>query len=46
MKTIVKEKITFAEYGQAEYVNSKEDIIALLEVALEENDPDFLFSVI
>ena len=41
----MKEKITFAKWNPAEYINSKEDIIALLGVALEENDPDFLLSV-
>jgi probable addiction module antidote protein len=46
MKTVTKEKITFAKYDPAEYINSKEDVIALLSVALEENDPDFLLSVI
>ena len=41
----MKEKITFAKWNPAEYINSKEDVIALLGVALEENDPDFLLSV-
>ena len=45
MKTVAKEKVTFAKYDPAEYINSKEDVIAYLEVALEENDPDFLLSV-
>ena len=46
MKTTVKEKITFAKYDPAEYINSKEDVIAFLEGALEENDPDFLLRTI
>jgi probable addiction module antidote protein len=46
MKTVTKEKITFEKWDPAEYINSKEDVIALLEVTLEENDPDFLLSVI
>jgi len=46
MKTDAKEKITFAKYDSAEYINTKEDVIALLETAIEENDPDFLLSVI
>jgi len=44
MKTAVKEKITFSKYDTAEYINSKEDVIAFLEAAIEENDPDFLLS--
>ena len=46
MKTNVKEKVTFAKYDPAEFINSKEDVIATLEVALEEDDPDFLLEVI
>jgi probable addiction module antidote protein len=46
MKTVTKKKITFAEYDTAEYIETKEDVIALLEVTLEENDPDFLLSVV
>jgi probable addiction module antidote protein len=41
-----KEKITFSKWDPAEVIETKEDVIALLEVALEENDPDFLLSVI
>ena len=46
MKTAAKEKITFAKYDPAEYINSKEDVLAFLEGALEENDPEFLFKTI
>jgi len=46
VKTAAKEKVTFEKYDPAEYINSKEDVIALLEVALEENDPDFLLRAI
>ena len=42
MKTAAKKKITFAKYDTAEIINDKEDVIAFLEFALEENDPDFL----
>jgi len=45
-KTAVKEKTTFTKYDPAEYINSKEDVIAFLEGALEENDPDFLLRTI
>ena len=46
MRTTTKEKITFAKYDPAEYINDKEDVQAFLEVALEENDPDFLLRTI
>ena len=46
MKTDAKEKVIFTKYDSAEYINTKEDVIALLETAIEENDPDFLLSVI
>lgn len=44
MKTAVKEKITFSKWEPAEYINTKEMVIAYLEAALEENDPDYLLS--
>ena len=46
MKTATKKKITFSEYDPAKYIEDKEDVIAHLEVALEENDPDFLLRTI
>ena len=46
MKTAAKKKVIFAKWDPAEYINSKEAVIAYLEVALEENDPDFLLSII
>jgi probable addiction module antidote protein len=46
MKPTAKEKVAFSKWDPAEYINSREDVIALLEVTLEENDPDFLLSVI
>ena len=46
MKVAAKEKVTFAEYDPADYINSKESVIAHLEVAIEENDPDFLLRII
>jgi probable addiction module antidote protein len=45
MKTTTKEKVTFAKWDPAEVIETKEDVIALLAVAIEENDPDFLLSV-
>lgn len=46
MKTATKEKITFAKWDPAEVINTKGQAIAYLEAALEENDPDFLLSVV
>jgi probable addiction module antidote protein len=40
------EKVTFAEYDGADYIETKEDAIAFLEGALEEGAPEFLLSVI
>jgi probable addiction module antidote protein len=36
------EKITFDDWDPAEYIETKEDVMAHLEVALEDNDPAFL----
>ena len=33
-------------YGPAEHIETKEDVIAFLEGALEENDPEFLLRTI
>ena len=46
MKTAVKKKVTFAKYDPAEVIETKEDVIAFLEEAIEENDPDFLLRTI
>ena len=46
METKVKKKVTFSKYDPAEYINSKETLIAFIEGALEENDPDFLLRTI
>jgi len=40
------EKITFSDWDPAKYIETKEAVIAYIEAALEENDPDFLLSVI
>ena len=45
MKTVVKEKTTFKEWDPADDINTKGDVMGIIEVALEENDPDFLLSV-
>ncbi|MCL1834174.1 MAG: putative addiction module antidote protein [Leptospirales bacterium] len=39
-------KIKTKEWDPAEYIETKEDVIAHLEVALEENDHEFLFETI
>jgi len=46
MKTAAKEKVTFSKWDPAEIIDTKEDVIAFLEGALEENDPDFLLETI
>jgi len=46
MRTIANEKVTFEKWDSAEALTSKERVIAYLEVALEENDPDFLISAL
>ena len=43
MKTATKKKVTFTKWDPADDIETKEDVIALLEVALGENDPDFFF---
>jgi probable addiction module antidote protein len=43
--TKTKEKIIFADWDTAELIETKEAVIVFLEVAFEENDPDFLLSV-
>ena len=46
MKTSAKEKITFSKYDIAEYLETKEDIAACLEVALAESNTKFLFETL
>ena len=49
MKTATKtkkKKATFSDWDPAEYINTKEDVVILLDVALEENDHDFILSII
>ena len=40
------EKITISDWDLAEEIETREDVIGILEAALEENDPEFLFKVI
>jgi probable addiction module antidote protein len=46
METATLEKVTFADWDPAEYIDSKEDVIAMIEAALEENDSGFLIRTI
>ena len=46
MKNTAMEKITFEKWDPADDIETGEDVIALIEVALEENDPDFLLRAI
>jgi probable addiction module antidote protein len=41
-----EKKITFSKYDPAEVITTKGRVIAFLEEALEENDPDFLLETI
>jgi probable addiction module antidote protein len=40
------EKVKTTVWDMAEHINTKEDVIGVLEAALEENDTAFLLSVI
>jgi probable addiction module antidote protein len=40
------EKVTFAPYDPADYMGTAEDVLAFLNAAWEENDPEFLLSAI
>jgi probable addiction module antidote protein len=40
------EKVTFEDWDPADDIETKEDVAAVLEVAIEESDPEFLLSVI
>jgi probable addiction module antidote protein len=40
------EKVTVSDWDPADYIETKEDVIAHLEVALERNDYEFLLETI
>ena len=40
------EKITVSDWNLSDEINTKEDVIGILEAALEENDMEFLFKVL
>lgn len=46
MKDTTNEKITVADWDPAEIIETKEDVFAFLEGAIEENDSDFLLSTL
>jgi probable addiction module antidote protein len=41
-----EEKVTFSDWDLADEIKTREDVIGVLEAALEENDIEFLFKVI
>ena len=40
------EKVTIADWDAADYIETKEDVLEYLAVAMEEKDPEFLLAVI
>jgi probable addiction module antidote protein len=40
------EKITVSDWNLADEIETREDVIGILEAALEENDTEFLFKVV
>jgi probable addiction module antidote protein len=40
------EKITFDDWDPADEIETREDVLAYIEVALERNDPEFLLRTI
>ena len=46
MTDTTEEKVTFEKWDLADYINTKEDAIGVLEAALEENDMALLLEVI
>ena len=46
MESATIEKITFEKWDLADHINTKEDVLGILEAALEENDTALLLAVI
>jgi probable addiction module antidote protein len=46
MEDTTEEKVTFEKWDLADHINSKEDVIGILEAAFEENDTALLFEVV
>jgi len=40
------EKITVSDWNLADEIETKDDVVGILEAALEENDMEFLFKII
>ena len=40
------EKITVSDWNLSDEINTREDVIGILEAALEENDIEFLFTIL
>ena len=45
MKKAINNKITTTKWDMAEHINDKEDVVAYLEAAFEENDPELILAV-
>ena len=43
---MMDEKVTFKKWDLAEEIKTKEDVVGILDAAMEENDPDLLLTVI
>ena len=41
-----EENVTFEKWDAADYIETKEDVLEYLSVAVEEKDPEFLLTVI
>ena len=46
MENAIPEKITFTKWDLADHINTKEDVLGILDAALEENDTALLLAVI
>jgi probable addiction module antidote protein len=42
----IKEKTALSDWDMAEYIETPEDVLLTLKAAAEENDPEFMISVI
>jgi probable addiction module antidote protein len=46
METMAIERVTFAEYDPAEYINDRECVIAFIGGSLERNETDFVLETL
>ena len=42
----MEEKVTYREYDLANYINTAEDVLVGIEVAMEDNDNEFLMELL